>query len=215
MAQSEDSFLASKASYILNAQAPLPELRDGFSDISLLEKHKEVIQIILQDLFSSVLTNNEIKTASTPYTNIIFNSSKRFEKILEAAGPNYVPEIRNQEEEVSYIMACVVILNFFYGFNLDFKRPFFYDIPDAKGVMKHYLILYNADFIEILPNSELYITTNIENKSYKHILRYHRHLELESQMKDSYISKLCEAVIDNTNQAVWKLDVEKYLARTK
>ena len=75
--------------------------------------------------------------------------------------------------------------------------------------------MYIDQFIEILPNSELYITTNIENKSYKHILRYHRHLELESQMKDSYISKLCETVIDNTNQAVWKLDVEKYLARTK
>jgi hypothetical protein len=152
MAQSEDSFLASKASYILKAQAPFPELREGFTDMSLLEEHKEIIQIILQDLFSSVLTNNEIKTASTPYTDIIFNSSNRFERILAAAGPDFVPEIRNQEEEVSYIMACVVILNFYYGFDLDFKKPFFYDIPDAKGVMKHYRILYNADFIEIIPN---------------------------------------------------------------
>ncbi|MBD3661147.1 MAG: GAF domain-containing protein, partial [Arenibacter algicola] len=152
MAESEDSFLATKARYILNAQAPYPELRDGFKDITLLEKYKDVIQIILQDLFSSVLTTNEIKTASSPYTDIIFNSSKRFEKILAAAGPNYLPKIRNQEEEVNYIMACVVILNFYYGFNLDFKRPFFYDIPDANGVMRHYRILYNADFIEILPN---------------------------------------------------------------
>ena len=79
MAESEDLFSASKAKYILNAQAPFPELRNGFTDMSLLEKHKEVIQIILQDLFSSVLTNNEIKTATTPYTNITFNSSKRFE----------------------------------------------------------------------------------------------------------------------------------------
>ena len=152
MVESEDSFLATKARYILNAQAPYPELRDGFKDITLLEKYKDVIQIILQDLFSSVLTTNEIKTASSPYTDIIFNSSKRFEKILAAAGPNYLPKIRNQEEEVNYIMACVVILNFYYGFNLDFKRPFFYDIPDANGVMRHYRILYNADFMEILPN---------------------------------------------------------------
>ena len=188
MAQSEDSFLASKASYILNAQAPLPELRDGFSDISLLEKHKEVIQIILQDLFSSVLTNNEIKTATTPYTNIIFNSSKRFEKILEAAGPNYVPEIRNQEEEVSYIMACVVILNFYYGFNLDFKRPFFYDIPDAKGVMKHYRILYNADFIEILPNGT---PLDITQKDVEELLENIDNVEIWKQKipPNSFISK--------------------------
>ncbi|MCM4163756.1 MULTISPECIES: GAF domain-containing protein [unclassified Arenibacter] len=154
MAQSEDSFLASKARYILDAQAPFPELRNGFTDIAILEKRKDVIQIILQDLFSSVLTANEIKTASSPYTDIIFNSSRRFEEILAAAGPNYLPRIRNQEEEVTYMMACVVILNFYYGFNLDFKRPFFYDIPDAKGVMRHYRILYNADFMEIIPNGK-------------------------------------------------------------
>jgi len=54
-------------------------------------------------------------------------------------------------ENEMYILPCIVILNFHYGFNLDFKRPFFYDIPDANGVLKHYRILYNADFMEILP----------------------------------------------------------------
>ncbi|MBC8766536.1 GAF domain-containing protein [Arenibacter sp. BSSL-BM3] len=188
MAQSEDSYLASKANYIVNAQAPYPELREGFTDISLLEKHKEVIQIILQDLFSSVLTTNEIKTASTPYTNITFNSSKRFERILEAAGQNYEPEIRNQEEEVSYIMACVVILNFYYGFNLDFKRPFFYDIPDANGVMRHYRILYNADFIEILPKST---PLKITQKDVDELLENIDNVELwkEKIPPNSFISK--------------------------
>ena len=170
MADSDDSFLATKARYILNAQAPFPELREGFNDITLLEKHKEVIQIILQDLFSTVLTHNEIKTATSPYTDIIFNFSKRFEKILEAAGPDYRPQIRNQEGEVNYIMACVVILNFYYGFNLDFKRPFFYDIPDANGVMRHYRILYNADFMEIIPNgTPLEITQEDVNKLLENI----------------------------------------------
>ncbi|PXX31682.1 GAF domain-containing protein [Arenibacter sp. ARW7G5Y1] len=188
MAESEDLFSASKAKYILNAQAPFPELRNGFTDMSLLEKHKEVIQIILQDLFSSVLTNNEIKTATTPYTNITFNSSKRFEQILEAAGPNFAPEIRNQEEEVSYIMACVVILNFYYGFKFDFKRPFFYDIPDAKGVMRHYRILYNADFIEIIPNGK---PPKITEKDANELLENIEHVELWKQKipPNSFISK--------------------------
>ncbi|MFK5974065.1 MAG: hypothetical protein QM485_12410, partial [Flavobacteriaceae bacterium] len=41
MAKSDDAFLAAKAKRILEAQAPYPELRDGFSDMSLLKKHKE------------------------------------------------------------------------------------------------------------------------------------------------------------------------------
>jgi hypothetical protein len=51
-------------------------------------------------------------------------------------------------------MGCTIILGFHYGFNLDFKRPLFYDIPDAKGVMKHYRILYNADFMDLIPTDK-------------------------------------------------------------
>ncbi|SHJ29766.1 hypothetical protein SAMN04487911_11648 [Arenibacter nanhaiticus] len=154
MAKSDVEFIAAKAKHILKAQEPFPELREGFSDVSLLEKHKDLISLILQDIFSDLLGENEIKTASLPYSNIIFNRSHRFKKILENAGPNFVPVIRNQGEEVSYIMSCVVILNVYYGFKLDFRRPFFYDIPDANGIMRHYRILYNADFIEITPNGD-------------------------------------------------------------
>ncbi|MCM4166875.1 hypothetical protein KCTC52924_01730 [Arenibacter antarcticus] len=152
MAKGDDEYLAKKAKYILELQAPFPELREGFSDITLLEKHREIINLLLQDSFSPLLGNNEIKTASQPYSDLIFNSSRRFKRILEAAGPNYKPTINNLEGGMSYIMACVVILNFYYGYKLDFKRPFFYNIPDADGVMRYYRILYNADFVEIIPN---------------------------------------------------------------
>ena len=151
MAQSKDAFSANKAKRILKAQAPFPELRDGFDDVSLLEKHKEVIGIILQDSFSEVLTDNEIKVASLPYYDIAFNSSKRFQKIVENAGPDYKPTLRNLAEGIDYIMGCVVILGYYYGFKFDFSRPYFYDIPDKNGVMRHYRILYNADFLEVIP----------------------------------------------------------------
>jgi len=149
LAKSKDKFLAAKAKRVLDAQKPYPELREGFTDVSLLEKHKDVIAIILEDTFSDILGNNEIKATSLPYDNLIFNTSKRFQKILEDAGPDFEPKIRNQEEEANYMMAAVVVLNFYYGFKLDFSRPYFYDIPDSSGVMHHYRILYNADFLEI------------------------------------------------------------------
>ena len=154
MAKGKDSFLATKAKRVLEAQAPYPELRDGFTDISLLEQHKEVIEIILQDSFSEVLTENEIKVASLPYYDIVFNSSKRFKKIVENAGPDFKPTLRNLAEGIDYIMGCVVILGYYYGYKFDFSRPYFYDIPDANGVMRHYRILYNADFLEVLPTEK-------------------------------------------------------------
>lgn len=152
MAQSDDDFLAAKAKRILKVQAPYPELRDGFEDISLLKKHTGTIEIILHDVFSDILTHNEIKAASLPFDDIIFNASARFKNILaNAGGEGFVPEMRNMPDGQMYIVACTVILNFHYGFDFDFKRPLFYDIADANGVMRHYRILYNADFMEILP----------------------------------------------------------------
>ncbi|MBO0330573.1 GAF domain-containing protein [[Muricauda] lutisoli] len=145
---------AERAKYVLEAQAPYPELREGFSDLSLLDKHKDVIRVILEDSFSPILTKNEIKTASTPFENLVFNSSERFRQILKDAGDDFDLEITNIPREFGYIMRSTVILKFYYGYNLDFRRPFFYDIPDTNGVMRRYRILYNADFMEIIPTDK-------------------------------------------------------------
>ena len=188
LAESKDEFLAAKAKRVLNAQAPYPELRDGFTDLSLLEKHKGVIKIILEDTFSDVLSQNEIKTASFPYDDTIFNSSKRFQRLLKAAGPNFIPKIRNQEEEVNYIMAAVVVLNFYYGFKLDFARPYFYDIPDAEGVMHYYRILYNADFLEVLPTDK---AKELTQDDVDELLENHNNIDLwkEKIPPGSFIAK--------------------------
>ena len=152
--ESFNTYIAERAKYVLDTQAPYPELREGFSDLSLLDKHKDVIRVILEDSFSPILTKNEIKTASTPFENLVFNSSERFRQILKDAGGDFDLEITNIPREFDYIMRCTVILQFYYGFKLDFKRPFFYDIPDTNGVMRRYRILYNADFMEIIPTDK-------------------------------------------------------------
>ena len=188
LANSDDDFLAAKAKRVLDAQRPYPELRDGFTDVSLLKKYKAVIDIILEDTFSDVLGSNEIKVASLPYDNVIFNASKRFQKILKDAGAAFEPVIRNQEEGVNYMMAAVVVLNFHYGFKLDFSRPYFYDIPDADGVMHHYRILYNADFLELIPTEK---AKKLTQEDVDELLDNYENIELwkEKIPPGSFISK--------------------------
>ncbi|MBM1104764.1 GAF domain-containing protein [Aurantibacter crassamenti] len=154
MANGEDEFLAERARYILKTQEAYPELREGFTDVSILKTHEKIIRYMLQDTFPEVLTNNEIKAASLPYQDVVFNSTKRFQQIIKDAGIDFVPRMRELPDDEMYVLACAVILNFYYGVSVDFKRPFFYDIPDLNGIMKHYRILYNADFIEIIPTDK-------------------------------------------------------------
>ena len=154
MAKNGEDYQVSKAKFILDTQAPYPELREGFTDTQVLKDREHEIKIILNDLFSEVLGDNEIKAASLPYNDVVFNATDRFKKILEDAGEGFELKIRNTPEKINYILAGTVILNFYYGYNLDFKRPLFYDIPDANGVMRHYRILYNADFLDLVPTEK-------------------------------------------------------------
>ena len=129
-----------------------PELIEGFTDFSLLEKYKDQIDLLLEPLFPEILLENEIKTASIPFSFTSFKFTKRFENILNNAGEDYEFTVKNFDDDSMYIMACTMILGAVYGYQVDLKRPFFFDIPDKKaGVMKHYRAAFNGDFMDISP----------------------------------------------------------------
>ncbi|WP_237274407.1 GAF domain-containing protein [Tenacibaculum ovolyticum] len=132
-----------------------PELINGFSDVSLLKKHEAIIDILLEALFPEILTLNEIKAATVPFSFTSFKFTKRFENILKNAGDGYELKVRNFEDDKMYIMACTFILNTVYKHPIDLKRPFFFDIPDKKTeLIKHYRVAFNGDFMDITPTED-------------------------------------------------------------
>lgn len=185
---SNDELLASKAKQILKIGIDIPVLRDGFTDVSLLETYKAEIEYILQDAFSPVLTNNEIKAASLAFENVVFKTSNRFKTIIEAAGNTFELKIKNMLEDDFYIIASSVILNFCYGYDLSFKRPLFYEIPDKNGIIRYYKILYNADFTEIIPTEN---APKITEEDFNELLDNFDNIDLwkEKFPPNSYIFK--------------------------
>ncbi|MGB8374900.1 MAG: GAF domain-containing protein [Salegentibacter sp.] len=139
---------------VLDYVSSYPALTEGIEDASELKKYKEPIKILLDDLFPSVLTNNEIKAVSIPYHNKLFNCSRRLRKILEMAGEDFELKMRNMDGDMYYVQACVNILNDYYGYDVDFSRPLYYDIPAENGILKHYRIALNGDFVEIQPTEK-------------------------------------------------------------
>lgn len=131
-----------------------PELREGITTLEQLAKNEELIKELLADLFPEDLTLNEIKAVSLPYQSLVFNKTQRFQNILNDAGPDFAINIRNFTEHQYYVLSCCIILSEFYNVHLDFSRPLFYDIPTKDGFVRHYRILYNGDFLEILPTKE-------------------------------------------------------------
>ena len=144
---------------MLDYVSSFPQLKDGIDDPADLKKYQDPIRILLNDLFPVILTNNEIKAVSLPFHNIIFNASQRFRNILENAGDDFRLEMRNMDESMNYVYGCILVLNHHYGYNIDFSRPLYYDIPDKTGIIKHYRLALNADFIDIIPGENAKVIT--------------------------------------------------------
>ena len=138
-----------RAESILALEKKHPILAKGIKTEAQLSKYKNQIDIVLEDVFSSLLTTNEIKAATTPFNELTFKSSKRYDDIMNAAGKDFELKLLNFDEENYYILGCSIILNMYYGFKVDFKRPFYYRIPDKWGIEKSYKVMFNADFVSI------------------------------------------------------------------
>lgn len=147
MAQSEQIGKAGYAKEVLRTLEEYPVLRQPIDDYSILKDYEEPIRLLLSPIFPEALASNEIKSAGLPFTNLNFNPSARFAKILEDAGPDFELDIRDFDDDMMYLYACIFILNTSYGTQIDFKRPYFFDIPDkGRGITKHYRVFYNGDF---------------------------------------------------------------------
>ena len=132
-----------------------PELIDGFSDFTLLEKLDDTVQLLLDPLFPEPLLLNEIKSATIPFTFTSFKFTTRFKSILDNAGDRYVAKPRNFEDDLLFIYGCTLILASVYDYHIDLKRPFFFDIPNVNtGITRHYRAAFNGDFGEISPTKD-------------------------------------------------------------
>ncbi len=166
-----------------------PELKEGISDFSLLEKHKNQIDEILDPIFPEALLLNDIKAASVPFSFTSFKFSTSFEEILKNAPDDYDFKIRNLEDDSLYLHACVMILAYCHGYFIDLKRPFFFDIPDKNsGVTKHYRVAFNGDFSEVIPTEN---APKITEEDYKLLLDNFDNIEVwkEKFPPNSYIFK--------------------------
>lgn len=148
---------------IVDYSKSYPELFDGIEDFENLEPYRKQIKILLDDLFPDILTHNEIKVATVPFRSKLFRKTKRFESILNAVPEDdfkFLP--RNFNVEKDYILACIIILNTYYDYNIDFFRPEYYDVPDAKGNLRNYRLFVNADFVELIPTEKAPEITKID-----------------------------------------------------
>ncbi|MFD0975768.1 GAF domain-containing protein [Salinimicrobium gaetbulicola] len=136
---------------MLDYVSEFPALTEGIDNSDDIVKYKDPIKILMKDLFPEILSDNQIKAISIPFHNLIFNSTTQFREILKHAGEDFNLSMRNLNQDLDYIYGCIMILNTYYGYDIDFSRPLYYDIPDENDILRHYRIDLNSDFVHIEP----------------------------------------------------------------
>ena len=68
-------------------------------------------------------------------------------------------------------------------------------------------------FIDYIPSEDLYISTNISNEHSGKALRNHKIMNILAKQKDAYIDNMGDMVLNQTQQTIWKLNIDQYLMR--
>ena len=150
--QDENHYMFTAACNLLEEYKKYPILREGFEDFKYLEKYNKEIDKLLDIIFPTPLQDSEISSASIPIDFTAFKISQKFQEILAEAGENYQLKLRNYFETNVFISSCLFILENYYGVHIDFRRPYYVDIPNIKtGITRNYRATYNTNFLKVNP----------------------------------------------------------------
>ena len=116
MAKDKDKDTATYAKQMLKEVEKHPELRDGITDITELDKLKGPISKIARLMFPDALTTNEIKALSPPFYFKPILTSTRFDNIVKASGQDYNLDMKDVDEDTFYLYCCFFILGSYFGF---------------------------------------------------------------------------------------------------
>ncbi|MEC4112634.1 hypothetical protein VSO92_00695 [Myroides pelagicus] len=157
----DNSHSAAKRVYyedLMERTRQVPEL-SVFVNEAIIAENRDLINELFEVLFPKGLQDNEIKAISMPFQSLMFNHTRRFRKIIDESGGNYDMEIRNFSAHQYYISCCCIIMNSYFDCDFDTSYPLFVDLPDSKGIIHHYRVLYNADFVEVFPTENALMLT--------------------------------------------------------
>ncbi|MEX2335783.1 MAG: GAF domain-containing protein [Fulvivirga sp.] len=138
--------------------ADAPELHGPIQDLEVLDKHQELLSILMSVIFPPALSGSELSAAILPFNFNTFYATSGYQKILP---PDHVHEDLhinipgNNLEAGKVLLACLYILNKFYGTDLKMQQPMLVTIPDkSTGLTEVFKMHINTQFSDAVSIGE-------------------------------------------------------------
>ena len=139
------------ASMVLKKLEEVPALLKPIEGRAILEEQKEIVDLLMMMVIPGSMRKKQLVKASAPFDMNPIYCTESLEKLMSARKVKYVV---NNSSNILYcgmvINACSMILNKFYGQNINVDLPLALSIqPEGYTLERHYKTQLDAQYVDI------------------------------------------------------------------
>jgi hypothetical protein len=135
-----------------------PELLEPIEDLSILEKHRELVDMLMSLVFPPAFWESDCAAAFVPFQFTSVYATPAFQRLFSDVQDlgNLVNVDPEQWTWGKFIKAYLHILRTFYDLELDFAHPLITTVRDQDtGLERHFKFTFDPKFLEIKQLGEL------------------------------------------------------------
>ena len=130
-----------------------PELREPIEDLTILEKHQELIDLLMSVVFPPAFWESDCAAAFVPFQFTGFYATPLFKTLFGMEGHSFTPQLNIDPQQWQWgrvLKAYIYILNKFYGIDLTWDYPLIAKARCPKtGLDRFFNIVLDPKFLEI------------------------------------------------------------------
>ncbi|MBI1846984.1 MAG: GAF domain-containing protein [Candidatus Rokubacteria bacterium] len=139
---------------VLDEIQKAPELAEPVLDVTAIERHRDLLDVLMSAAFPTSAWNEEYGAAMTPFQLHGFYATPSFRRLLMAEDGKLSGHI-NLDDRMIAIMrrayAYAVVLRRLYGIALDVSYPLIFTVSDPDtGLDRHFRLLIDETFVDVV-----------------------------------------------------------------
>lgn len=144
---------AAIAKLILQKLEEIPQLRGKIENREVLKEYQDIVGLLLMMVIPGSMRHNQLIKVSAPFDMNPIYCTHDLGGLMQARKVRYV---LNQNNNFVYcamvVNACSLILNRFYGQNINVNLPFAVSIqPEGSPLERHYKTQLDTQYVDIKP----------------------------------------------------------------
>lgn len=150
-ARRKDSALGEMARLVLKQLEKAPELRQPIENLDIVEQKRELISLMMAMVIPPATRRKSLAKVPPPFGLSPIYCTPALGELMQANTVNYLFNTENSLINCSMVVnACSLILNKFYGMELEVEPPFAVSIQhEGQPMERHYKLEFDTQYIDI------------------------------------------------------------------